>query len=41
MFPNLELRVPHISPGFGEMWELANAGVRVPVAHEEFRSESS
>ena len=23
MFPNLELRVPHISPGFGEMWDLA------------------
>src|ERR1700728_1147394 len=25
-------RVPHIWPGFGHMWELTNAGARVPVS---------
>src|ERR1700678_2171605 len=34
-------RVPHISPGFGEMWEITDAGARVPVLPENFRSESS
>jgi hypothetical protein len=38
-FPYHEPRVPHISPAFGEMWELTNAGARVPVAREKFRFE--
>jgi hypothetical protein len=33
--------VPHISPGFGEMWELTDAGTRVPIAPENFRFQSS
>jgi hypothetical protein len=33
--------VPHISPSFGEMWELTNAGARVSIASENFRSEIS
>ena len=41
MFLHHEPRVPHISPGFGEMWELTNAGAREPVAPENFPSESS
>jgi hypothetical protein len=35
-FPYHEQRVPHISPSFGEMWESAEAGVRVLVAAEKF-----
>jgi hypothetical protein len=27
-FPHDEPRVPHISPGFGEMWELTNPSLR-------------
>jgi hypothetical protein len=34
-------RVPHIWPGFGQMWELTNAGALMPVVSESFRSESS
>jgi hypothetical protein len=34
-----EPRVPHISPSFGEMWELANAGARVPIAPRIFGAE--
>jgi hypothetical protein len=34
-------RVPHISPSFGEMWELTGAGARMPVVPENFRFESS
>jgi hypothetical protein len=26
--------VPHISPGFGQMWDLTDAGAKVPVASE-------
>src|SRR5580698_4014823 len=37
----LESAHPRPWPAFGEMWELADAGVRVPVAPEKFRSESS
>jgi hypothetical protein len=35
-FPDHEPRVPHISPDFGEMWELTEAGARVPVAPGKF-----
>jgi hypothetical protein len=41
MFSHHEPRVPHIWPGFGQMWELADAGARVPVAPEKFPFESS
>jgi hypothetical protein len=34
-------RVPHISPSFGEMWEVAAAGAKAAVAPENFRIESS
>jgi hypothetical protein len=30
-------RVPHIWPSLGQMWELTDAGARVPVASENFR----
>src|ERR1700679_859775 len=35
------MRVPHISPSFGEMWIFTHAGARVPVEPEKFRFESS
>jgi hypothetical protein len=41
MFHYREPRVPHISPDFGEMWESTDAGARVPVVPEDFRSERS
>jgi hypothetical protein len=40
MFPYYTQRVPHISPSFGEMWELADAGARVAVVPEHFSVES-
>jgi hypothetical protein len=35
-----EPRVPHISPDFGEMWELTNSGVRVPVVPGTYDSRA-
>jgi hypothetical protein len=35
------MRVPHISPGFGEMWELTDASAIVPVVLENLRFENS
>jgi hypothetical protein len=34
------MRVPHISPGFGEMWELTDASAIVPVVLENLRSRT-
>jgi hypothetical protein len=34
------MRVPHIWPVFGQMWELTNADAKVPVVPEKYRSES-
>ncbi len=31
--------MPHIWPGFGQMWESTNAGARGPVAPEDFQGE--
>jgi hypothetical protein len=31
------MRVPHIWPGFGQMWELTNAGVAALMVRENFR----
>src|ERR1700722_7601730 len=41
MFPYHQLRVPHIWPSFGQMWELTDAGATVPVTSENFRSATS
>jgi hypothetical protein len=41
LFCHHEQRVPHISPSFGEMWELPNAGAKVPAAPKNFRVDSS
>jgi hypothetical protein len=43
VMPNKKERrwVPHIWPGFGQMWELTGAGAIVPVAPENFSPESS
>jgi hypothetical protein len=37
MFRYQQKRVPHIWPGFGQMWESTNARATVPVTHENFR----
>jgi hypothetical protein len=33
------MRVPHIWPGFGQMWEGTNAHARVPIVPEDFQGE--
>jgi hypothetical protein len=41
LFIGHEPRVPHISPSFGEMWELTDAGASVLAPPENFQFESS